>query len=1098
MTDSATESEWIPNFIVDAPASRDELSSHDRIAGSIIKVVLRNPTIKMIGVLGGWGSGKSTIVQLLTEALHKEIKPKIACFTFDAWQHQNDPPRRAFLEALAGFLESREEFPELLDDDRSWRSKLDDLNRQKEELETTVTPTLTKPGRWFLASLFAWPVGMKLIGDGTLAETAQRDPAAFWTFVAGWFLIALPLLIAAGIYLSWRPQFHWSHKWLTTHRSPHDKESILSVIANKHVESKFEVKHRSPEATSIEFRDSFWQMVNRAQTPDRRLVIVVDNLDRLPAEDAIKIWSTIRSLMLGSDASGRPVDRAGLPTVIMPIDENAISAIYKSDDGKALVSKSFIEKTFDLVVHVPQPVLSRWHGYLKARMTEVFGVKLKPGWQHKVGSVYEAYASEKGSTPSPREMNAFVNALALLVLQRKGERHAIATLAWFVLYRSEIDNIHTTLADRKSIFPVPANQLSLAALHFGVDLQDAQELFMTEPLLAAFKAHDDEEFARLAAVPGFDRYFLTVVRKGLDGDLQFSSMAVAELLAKVAPEGETWVEDAWQLLRRMTLKYIPTKPATIDAMPGLQALIDYSGDEKRQGTFLRNLANRLAGSGPSAITTDAGLTFSAMAVALIEAARKLDLEGFKVTVPGGASEFVQVLQQSGVQPVLQSLKQADENQILIETHLANELASPKSSTDVAQAVRAWIIQRTNPVEWALLPSRLEQMMQTGVADSVARALPVVTVLYECAPDVRSIIDNWGSTGVFGAAFSAVWAQDDYVMATASAFQMKYGHGTGFQDGRPWGERLAKDPELVIWVDEALARLDVPADFNWLVDRLKGHPAELGLIQHLVMRRLDAGLVYPDDALRDPDGVNAAIPADVQPEFWSRLSVSDGFWKRVESLSAREAAPIFRAVEAAGVNQARPRKALKAVFGATSQSEWLTAIETGQEPYSLARELSPPKATSTNVGPLAYAALSESVGSMVLRDDHDYRLRWFEISRKLSPSNQVVLQTRLATALMSGVVDSVRLRQVLNLAGGEALEDPEFLRQADAAVVHIVEPSTADDAGRQWLLERADVVRPWVKKSSLAVRQSLGDRLRGPATSGEPVAIALMKGLGLSI
>src|SRR3546814_6424546 len=62
-------------------------------------------------------------------------------FTYDAWAHQNDPPRRAFLQELIHFLISKS-----LTLRSEWQRKLDQLNGQIEDTMVTKTPLFTTSG----------------------------------------------------------------------------------------------------------------------------------------------------------------------------------------------------------------------------------------------------------------------------------------------------------------------------------------------------------------------------------------------------------------------------------------------------------------------------------------------------------------------------------------------------------------------------------------------------------------------------------------------------------------------------------------------------------------------------------------------------------------------------------------------------------------------------------------------------------------------------------------------------------------------------------------------------------------------------------------
>src|SRR5690606_8981092 len=57
-----------------------------------------------IGLFGGWGSGKSTIIETLhnfiLERNSNKKNEQIAFFKYDAWKYSNDDFRRSFLKSL--------------------------------------------------------------------------------------------------------------------------------------------------------------------------------------------------------------------------------------------------------------------------------------------------------------------------------------------------------------------------------------------------------------------------------------------------------------------------------------------------------------------------------------------------------------------------------------------------------------------------------------------------------------------------------------------------------------------------------------------------------------------------------------------------------------------------------------------------------------------------------------------------------------------------------------------------------------------------------------------------------------------------------------
>lgn len=65
-----------PHFLQNAPCGEDlfEGKSHKAIAKNIKKLILSNDTCRVIGIDGGWGSGKSNLIKLVKKATGRRYK----------------------------------------------------------------------------------------------------------------------------------------------------------------------------------------------------------------------------------------------------------------------------------------------------------------------------------------------------------------------------------------------------------------------------------------------------------------------------------------------------------------------------------------------------------------------------------------------------------------------------------------------------------------------------------------------------------------------------------------------------------------------------------------------------------------------------------------------------------------------------------------------------------------------------------------------------------------------------------------------------------------------------------------------------------------
>lgn len=1088
-----------PRFIVDTPATSDELSPHQRIANSVVEVLHEDERIKLIGLLGGWGSGKSTVVKLVEKALERRDAPTMRCFSFDAWEHQSDPPRRAFLEALAFFLRTDEGFPHLADREKAWRKKLDGLNRQREKRRIRNTPVLTGPGAWYLISLIAMTAGLRMIGDGTLSETDQRDVWACVVFVAGWVLTACPLLVFLATWIvwrrTWRPTFRWSWSWFVEHKEERKNDSLLAVFANRPIDERKELTLRSPEPSAMEFQSVFRQFVHEALRPDEkatapqkteteknRFVVIIDNLDRLPPDEAMIIWSTVRSLFLGSD-HGQPIKRDRLPTVIMPIDDVALRRIYKDKtDVDGALAQSFIDKTFDLVFHVPQPVLSRWHGYLRKRLMDVFDAEVEGDWPHAIASAYETWLARPApdgkdppAVPTPREINALVNAIAVLWMQRRDDPIPMEMIAYYAVWRREIGDLHHHLkaAEDDGRRFTESQKLQLAALTYGVNLEDAAELFLEEPLRLAIETRDSERFAPLVK---FDRHFLRFLQGAAMSEHGLQAWYAAEMLDGLPDLPEAWARDSWTALRTLAIQRTATERARPIDIAGLDALVAHAGTDAKP--FIQAVRYAMSELRSSAIEGDKVVEYAIFARRLVEHAEQAGLADFDIKLPGAVTQYTNMLRQDVPIDALRILiPRADTLNKVVEAFSVETSSSP-SRQDIADSVARLIARGPDDLNWTPVISVLAEIINNRRADAMADAVRTIFNLYVGPPEPHSAVTQMGLEGLIDVAHAWLWSQsqDLDALATATALLLRMNRHVPQGDHRSWQDRLNEHPDLVGLIHRRLALSGFLPNLAWAITRHESWPDEAPLLRALIAIWVDNMEVDPGGVFNKPDVVNLLVSLDALPAFWRRMSADPDFWDLLARLDINRAAPIYRALQRAEGRQSRVMRALSKRFRSTPEGDWARAIETAQEPYGLATELPPPSARSTNAGPTAADALIASAAAMLARDDDAYRIRWFELARKLSPALRETLHRRVALEMVSTALSGRRIRDLFVAGGPLLLREGDFVAHADRVVAQLVIPMLADDLGLTWAVAQADSIRDWVRASKPVTKAAFREQL----------------------
>lgn len=539
------------HFVRDSAADTDFFGTHSRLARTIARVICENPDLKIIGVLGPWGSGKSTVIRQIERELgHRNEETTTHVFTYDAWVHQSDSPRRSFLEAFIAFLAGLN-----LVNAHGFQTKLDALTRHTETTETKSVPKVRASGVLFFFSLLiaaytsqflkAEIIGPFLAGAGT----ASNNNLVYWG-VAG---MSVPLAAACAIYVAWRP---WNKASLLSWRfwaenaEKNRDDTLLGLFTNKVVTQQHNQVVRTPEPTAIEFQQIFQELLSFDAQYPVRLVIAIDNLDRLPGEEAKRMWTTIRSFFLGRNQHGYLATR--LPTVLLPVADEAFRALFPSDDSALNANaRSFMDKTFDITFRVPPPVLSDWRDYLTDRMKVVFGHEVDPEWIYQLGRYVETIAAG-GAPIMPRTINVLVNSVGALWLERGNEDISFASIAFYAALKPEIS------ASNPLLFPNPVGgideidpdwQSAVAALHFGVPKSKGLQVLLGPALSKAIWDKDDAAFTSYAGIHGFGSVLIETIHKARDTAVHVPIHTIL-MFAKLGYKDEPWVAAVWRGLRR--------------------------------------------------------------------------------------------------------------------------------------------------------------------------------------------------------------------------------------------------------------------------------------------------------------------------------------------------------------------------------------------------------------------------------------------------------------------------------------------------------------------------------------------------------------------
>lgn len=379
-----------PTFISSSPLGSDLLEgkAQEQIAKSISQLIKNdNMKTRLVGLDGGWGSGKSNLIKIIEQKLKKSHHT----FLYDAWGHQEDLQRRAFLEELTENVSSNS-----VVDSEKWGKKLKELLSRKRETVTKTIPRLSYGIIITLLITVLTPIAK------TISESVDN---IYWKLL----ITSSPLLLGIAIWLI----ISWKRGYLLTFND------IYFLYKNKDLTNETHVTISEKEPSVKEFQG--WMNDLSKDLEKKKLIIVFDNMDRLPPEKVRELWSSIHTFF-----AEQSFDNIW---VIIPFDREHISDAF---ENKIEISDQFLEKSFSIIYRVSPPVLTDWQKFFDMKFEEAFCQK-----QYDDLATIRRIFGILQHNITPRNIISFMNEMVSLRLVVE-EDILLKYIAIFVLTKKDI------------------------------------------------------------------------------------------------------------------------------------------------------------------------------------------------------------------------------------------------------------------------------------------------------------------------------------------------------------------------------------------------------------------------------------------------------------------------------------------------------------------------------------------------------------------------------------------------------------------------------------------------------------------------------------
>ncbi|MBZ5531459.1 MAG: KAP family NTPase [Acidobacteriia bacterium] len=513
----------VTHLLPDDPTTHDVFGSHQRVASAIAELIKSEKVGKTVAITGSWGCGKSSVLRMVRQDLSQVAD----VFIFDAWAHEGDPLRRTFLERLIDFL-----WPDKPDQEVEQLKK--DLLLRKKTKDDTATPVLTMEAKVVGLSLLMVPAGLAMFAAMVRIQKVSWDYLSLGLLLALLPIVILVLLtLGAGlrsVVLSLKVRISWRFlvpltstavailgviayrnrgplisvlRLLLSHwaiglicmlaalavimsailRSTATFANIFPLLLNRTVTTSRSESVESVDPSSVEFQRWFASIVDiyKRSSKTNRLVIAIDNLDRVDPGMALQLWSTMRTFF-EFDFDDNPWARC--IWLLAAFDVNALRRLWPSSDGSA---EAFVKKTFQISFAVPPLVLLKRDDFLLKQLRAAFPFHNDPQFQ----KVILLYGLEHiGEVSTPREITNFVNSVGSIHRQWFDDIPLVQQ-AQYVIAASASDGADVTNVLTAAAAPPESPEEivgtdwrdALAAIHFSVPIADAAHVFMSGPLV---------------------------------------------------------------------------------------------------------------------------------------------------------------------------------------------------------------------------------------------------------------------------------------------------------------------------------------------------------------------------------------------------------------------------------------------------------------------------------------------------------------------------------------------------------------------------------------------------------------------------------------